>query len=581
MDIVGKSKKAIEPRSFEQPISELAWPTDCSTFHLADKAQEFAQMSENTYNAVLDAYGQFNSIEFSMRLSPKIHETLGALNTRFGGLNLITAAVSKEEVEAQSTFFHETIHWWQHVGSSFGLMLALNHPVQTYSNMRHLKIFSQKAGLKKSVLDWLKANPNFSPALPGTAKGEANIAVNNHYDLLSYRLFCIDPSSCAHHFQSGRFESVSHAFHIAYANTLSLISGSVDKEYKFLPDPRDWGSQFSRLKLLGGVNHRYGDGFALPPITGKAILEGQAAFNQYIFMSRNHSDFSTLEKVGAKNARAIYREAFEWFLKALGVDWPERADDPLVLLFLYICDFSINPKHGFPFQISCKIDEFYMCCSPSVRFMNATELAKKYIGELIQLTGKCERENYFSLSEIFSEVWQEPSNFVTLGTLGAWFQTGGKLERLWEEYTNYTFGRENYPVRYLLGHFFAFQRDKFLSPHLFCWPGLWGSGDRLDSEFSRLFDTHAAPFIDKADSRALYARSRHGIQEAKLQKALDEFYSHALVYQLTDQWIARSGKFDLSADWLVDSADKVAIEEYCCEIFSQMHGFDPRDAEIL
>jgi hypothetical protein len=38
----------------------------------------------------------------------------------------------EEQVQAFSTYLHETIHWWQYIGSTLGLALTLSHPAQTH-----------------------------------------------------------------------------------------------------------------------------------------------------------------------------------------------------------------------------------------------------------------------------------------------------------------------------------------------------------------------------------------------------------------------------------------------------------------
>ncbi|CDK71709.1 hypothetical protein [Klebsiella pneumoniae IS22] len=43
-------------------------------------------------------------------------------------------------------FFHETIHWWQHVGSVSGIILSLCYPAQIHINHVHLKDLLKKWG---------------------------------------------------------------------------------------------------------------------------------------------------------------------------------------------------------------------------------------------------------------------------------------------------------------------------------------------------------------------------------------------------------------------------------------------------
>ena len=54
----------------------------------------------------------------------------------------LPAAMLKEHglidrAQAFSTLLHETVHWWQHVGSTYGLMLSLTYPTQLHGNYNH------------------------------------------------------------------------------------------------------------------------------------------------------------------------------------------------------------------------------------------------------------------------------------------------------------------------------------------------------------------------------------------------------------------------------------------------------------
>jgi hypothetical protein len=80
--------------------------------------------------AALNAQGLYNSRRFILRLSPNVH---GALSTSSGGFS-IRSGVDWETMQAMSTYLHETVHWWQHVGTTTGLFLSLTYPAQALGN---------------------------------------------------------------------------------------------------------------------------------------------------------------------------------------------------------------------------------------------------------------------------------------------------------------------------------------------------------------------------------------------------------------------------------------------------------------
>ncbi len=79
---------------------------------------------DSTFAATLEAHGLFNTFQFVLRLSPQVHRRL--VETSRGILT--SADIGFEGAQAFSTYLHETIHWWQHIGSTYGLMLSLSYP---------------------------------------------------------------------------------------------------------------------------------------------------------------------------------------------------------------------------------------------------------------------------------------------------------------------------------------------------------------------------------------------------------------------------------------------------------------------
>ncbi|MDI9250699.1 hypothetical protein QMZ25_19110, partial [Stenotrophomonas sp. RS-48] len=53
-----------------------------------------------------------------------------------------------EELQAYSTYLHETVHWWQHKGSTSGFVRSLLYPVQTHANMSDLHGILQELGAR-------------------------------------------------------------------------------------------------------------------------------------------------------------------------------------------------------------------------------------------------------------------------------------------------------------------------------------------------------------------------------------------------------------------------------------------------
>lgn len=111
---------------------------------LQDSGEVFENYSEHTdYDNIR---GLYNPMQFVLRLSADIHDVLDKTPTgivKSGDIDFTT-------FQAFSTYLHETIHWWQFMGSTSGLLLSLTYPAQVHLNHKHLKDFLIHSG-KKSL----------------------------------------------------------------------------------------------------------------------------------------------------------------------------------------------------------------------------------------------------------------------------------------------------------------------------------------------------------------------------------------------------------------------------------------------
>jgi hypothetical protein len=84
------------------------------------------------FAACLNVLGSYSTERFVLRLSPRIHQLVDAVSTGIYSTDMLSA----ETIKAFSTYLHETVQWWQHIGSSAGLVLSWCIP------RRHTKIQS-------------------------------------------------------------------------------------------------------------------------------------------------------------------------------------------------------------------------------------------------------------------------------------------------------------------------------------------------------------------------------------------------------------------------------------------------------
>lgn len=529
------------------------------------------------FSAVHRAHGLYSTLQFVLRLSPKVHRTLS---------NLSPGIVTNEEAgfdgrQAMSTLLHETVHWWQHIGSTYGFILSLNYPVQSHCTHFDLQKLAAADGFKKSVVAQAKALSLRGPAGFGTISGTANTIINNHFDLLAFRAFTLGPESAKEVVEKNLFENVGHAFHMTYAHTVNQLATTVDQDFKIFPHPKEWADGFHALRDKKVEGYYYGSPIGLWPIGSREIFEGQACFAQLQYLSYACGHRLTLDDFRSLGMlHGVYVSAFEEFLRLTESDMPTRVNDPLVGLFLLICDLAINPASGFPLPV-VNFEFFILDVNPGGRFWLFCRLIALQYPDLKNAVKDCSRAEYEEIGARLCKAAREVPPLLISRLFGAWFASNGPLTGLRREYELYLFEPANFVLRHLFAHFLSFQEDKYKRPEFFCWPGAWMAGERVDQSIVDLFDKHGALFVDKEDDDAVFPRIQRWRDETVVERTFNTFYQHTVIYDLTDQWISRSGPFRYDIDWLKPSASSDQMKEYLRGNFRAAFQLDPEDVQLL
>ena len=94
----------------------------------------------------------------------------------------------------------------------------------------------------------------------------------------------------------------------------------------------------------------------------------------------------------------VYGEAFGHFLRLAELDWPSSIDDPVVALFLLVCDISMNPGAGFPMPLRT-FDTFIEDVDPGHRFLFLCWTIARQSPELARAITKYSRAEYAEVTE--------------------------------------------------------------------------------------------------------------------------------------------------------------------------------------
>ncbi|QOZ44772.1 hypothetical protein XH89_15780 [Bradyrhizobium sp. CCBAU 53340] len=529
------------------------------------------------FGACLNQLGTYTTEHFVLRLSPRVHELVDAVTSGARA----PGDVDGETIQAYSTYLHETIHWWQHIGSISGLILSLTYPAQAHENLEHLEKVLKLVGPKKSLKRWAEdaARAGLTDEDPGLRA--ANMAVNNAVDAEFYKIATITPALIPQAMKDPYFETVGHCYWMAYTHAVGLLAATVDRDWLHLPDTAGWQERFIRnrdAKLEGWARDTQ---VRVAPLGLHALFEGQARMIQLQFLTFGMANPPTLDALkDAGYFRGEYGKAFESFLKATNSARPNFVDDPAVALFLLIVDLAINPTAGFPLDIE-SFENFIIDVDPGIRFLRLCQSVREEHPELLGRITEYSRQEYMQVADMLTKACGYDHPGVALSTIETWATAMPGVAEILAEKETFRFNPGNVVVRVLFSYFISFSIDKLKRPEFFCWPGAWLAAPRVSENSQSLFLKYLSLFTDRADDDGIFPRNIPGKAPEAITKTLSNFYANIINYDLTRQWILDEGPFRYDFDWLTQTYSKAEMADWAKTRFEQVFRVHPDTFEIL
>jgi hypothetical protein len=533
------------------------------------------------YGATLEAQGLYSTFQFVLRLSPAVHEAIARLPDGIVSSGEIDAAGA----QAHSTYLHETIHWWQHIGTTYGLMLSLARPAGLQANYKHLRQLIEQVGLQKPIRTF--AYNATEPSALGNVAGLANTIINNQADFDAFLRLTYSKESRIEVLSDGMFEGVGHTFSITWGNIALVIAATCDPTFEVLQHPREWEPFFQFLRSDDGgsefASSLFHHSATVPvyPVGAFEIMEGQARFGQLQYL--HFASGGTLDWAAFREARLLdppYVDAFEAFLVMSKLERPETVDHPIVGLFLLICDLALNPGEGFPLPLKFPAG-FVSDVDPTARFDLFCRVVAQVCPQVATVIRTYSRLEYEVASNMLAEAAAVASPLAVAREFASWPARSQSIAQLMEEYRAFEYGSMNFPIRVLFSHFLAFMQDKAERPEVFCWPGAAMAGPRLSPEIADLFDRHGALFVDKADDDGVFPRLRRDRAEAATEATFNTFYGAIVAYDMVHQWIVEDGPFRYDYAWLSQTPSAGELKGFADARFMDAFGVHPDTAVLL
>ena len=508
--------------------------------------------------------GSYSTLQFVIRLHKDVRH------------HLDQDGITPEKFQAFSTFLHETIHWWQHIGSHFGFILNTSYPSFAASSFEHLKTLISKDLAYKSLV---KFEENYFNEKGVCDIEELNIIVNNFYDLDYAKLFCLDNKNIKDIVKDKRlFLSIGHCFMIMWSNSMFTISETLDKDFNFIPKFNDWIEKFQELESKKIEGFYPDSNYRVSPLGIKAIFEGQAIFNQIVYLKNAFAENKIIFKdfIDQGMLHGIYLEAFDLYLQIIKEDRPFFVDDALIGLFLLVCDISINPNNGFPLDIY-DYENFINKNNPGLRFIKICEIISGQKGYYLESCKDLDKQSYIDLSKLLNKRLGCKCSYQTLEIFKTWANEES-VKSLLKEEEKHVYEEINMPFRLFFAKYLRFQLDKFEQPEVFCWIGHHMSRAK-DASIKHLFDKHRALFIDAEDGEVKPVIF-DGIEEKNLLATFNKFYQHTMFYELILKWISEEGNFKFDYKWLLNERNEDAIPRIKQE-FNRLFKIDIENIKIV
>jgi hypothetical protein len=514
--------------------------------------------------------GLYHPLQFVVRLQPELRDQLSR-----GPIGVQEARqLNTARLTAFGTYLHETIHWWQHIGSTIGLMLSFAYPAQAHINHRHLLTILGKCGPQKSLKSFLENNYS---RLDESTRSTLNIVLNNWHDVEFNRRLILNSASARQFVENTYFESVGHSLFIGLSHTIWMLASTFDEQFQFLPDIRRWDDLFQALSDAKVDGYYYRSSIRLPPVGAIHIFEGQTRFNQMQYLSLasdaklDWDDFRSMGMFGE-----TYLRAFKTFLEWTESSWPDRVLHPLVYLFLLVCDVAINPSDGFPFDI-WHPESFIESVDPGFRFIWFSRHIRENPG-LKEAIQRATKDEYLAVAESLARCIGSRTPVAVAELLCTWATSATSIKALLDEEHQFSFGDKNMPVRVLFAQHLRFAEDRARRPEFFCWPGLHfvhrlGSDFDID-ESARLFKKHEPLFVADIDGE-VRPSLRPGRDPANIQQTFNDFYGWGVTYDMIKQWTVNDGPFAYDYSWLAPTQTDKDIKHWAGRHFEIVFGIAP------
>lgn len=505
--------------------------------------------------------GSYDPLRYSMKLNSSIRDVLS--NDRIPDSD-------HRKVAAFSTYLHESIHWWQHIGSYSGLICSLHSQLVSHLNHDDIISLQKKGMLKKNIINCARKKEN-------AGNGHIQRIVNNSIDFAFAHKFLMNPHLIGDIVKDEFYESIGHSMYMFWSAAIRTLKTTFSETTPFFHDNETWYPGFAEAKKNKEKKSYFGNEIGKPPFGLRALFEGQARVSQLQLIeigSARAGMFSEFSKKGYIDG--IYGESLKFYLNRIGQENPETMLSPIVNLFLLLCDISINPTEGFPDTIH-SMNAWVYNLHPGIRFIRLCEIINEAPSEYLSAIKYCSNDEYFRVSTLLSSKLDKMSLEQALNFVANSQSHNPSINDLLTEEMSSSYADENFPIRLLVSKFIRFQADKRDNPCFFCWPGIHMSKFSTLSDPKmqlQLFNRHKPISSENHEGKVRATIFEH-LNMENWKTSYDKLIGWLCVYDMTIQLISSSGPFEYHFNWISDVGNEHLVKEWVDQHFSNAFGFPP------
>jgi len=516
------------------------------------------------------ARGTYSPMQSVIRLRDDVHKALHEDGSR------------AEKMQAFSTFMHENIHWWQHVGSHLGFITSISYPALAHIAHRDLMALVQRNEKYKSIIEY----DHYIYTQTGAyGNREVNSILNYYHDISYAKLFLANNENINIIIKDRRFFlHTGHCFHMLWSTSIRMLALSIDKEFNFLPKIINWHKNFKKLENDNVIGFTIDSGIGISPLGTTAIYEGQARFNQLQYLSIGSGDqFSYNDFVEMGMLQGIYIKAFDLFLELTEIDRPDNLNNPIIGLFLLICDIAINPVEGFPCDIMY-YESFIISNDAGTRFTMLCHAIQQDKNRWVNAVQEYSRDEYIDLSEKLCDLIVCLPPLFGSALVTEWTKNNIEVKNLLDEESEMKFNPENLSIRLFTSKYIRFQEDKIKYPNIFCWTGKSMTGE-LSKELNlelveEIFNRHQALFIDVIGGE-IRPTIYDGRNKENTMNTFQSFYTYNTTYDMTMKWITEKGQFNYDYRWLTTQYSNDEMTSWVRENFKDAYSIYPEELKTF